>query len=140
MGTTFIILKPDAVQRGLVGKILNRFEEKGLLVIQATSRSKNQNWCRQHYKGLDTEFYPRVEGYITGQIIIGCILFGANAVEVVRKMIGPTDPVEAPPGTIRGDYGVALPWNLIHASSSQEDVDREIELFMNQSTDCEKEK
>lgn len=137
---TFIIIKPDAITQGLVGRIISRFEDIELLIERIEKRRKDDNWCRQHYAHiLETttiEVYKRLRNFMIDQAIIGIVLSGPNAIERVRRMVGVTNALEAEPGTIRGDWGKSSgPYNLIHASDSVEAVEREIELYFDKETD-----
>lgn len=138
---TFIIIKPDAIERGLVGKIISRFEDMGLYIKRIEKRRKNTYWCRQHYSHIFgtkqyEKIYSRLEQFMTHRSTIGIILVGPDAIKRVRKMVGATDALEAKPGTIRGDYGKSSgPRNLIHASDSVETVVKEIVLYFDKETD-----
>ncbi|MCL4516451.1 MAG: nucleoside-diphosphate kinase [Firmicutes bacterium] len=130
MERTFVIIKPDAVQKGLIGAILQRFEQKGLKVIRLEMRQIERQVARQHYAHLvDKPFFEGVLDAITATPVVLGILEGPEAVSVVRTLVGPTNPAVAPPGTIRGDYAIALPDNAVHASDSPESATREIKLF-----------
>ncbi len=137
MNTTFVIIKPDALERGLLGQIITRFEDMGLYIVGIEKRTKNKVWCRSHYKDINiVKVYGRLENCMCSSPLIGIILNGENAVIRVRRMIGATNALEAAPGTIRGDFGkYSGPYNLVHASDSIEAVFREIELFFDKDTD-----
>ena len=137
MNTTFVIIKPDAIERGLLGQIITRFENMGLYIVKIEKRAKKQAWCRKHYKDINIDkVYASLEICMCSSPLIGIILSGEFAITRVRKMIGVTNAIEAAPGTIRGDLGkYAGPYNLIHASDSQEAVQREVELFFDKDTD-----
>lgn len=127
---TLIIIKPDAVKKGLVGSILSRFENreiaiKGLKMINA-SRGDAEKLYEVH-KGKP--FYNDLINYITSSKVVVCVLEANDVVKTVRKMIGATNPSEAEPGTIRGDFGLEVSKNIIHASDSQESSNREIPIF-----------
>lgn len=130
MEQTLIILKPNAVQRALVGEILSRFEHRGLqlkaLKMQRISRELAERHYAEH-KGKDF-FAPLVE-FVTSAPSVLAVLEGDCVIEIIRNMCGPTDPCNAPPGTVRGDYGVHTRMNIIHASDSSESAEREIALF-----------
>lgn len=133
METTLIILKPDAVQRGLMGKILTRFEEKGLQVVGAKMMQISQELAATHYgdhKGKP--FYDGLVGFMTSSPVLVLALRGINAIEISRKMMGATFGSKAEPGTIRGDFGVSNSFNLIHGSDSPEAAKRELGLFFNE--------
>ena len=136
---TFVIIKPDAINRRLVGSIIQRLERKNLKILRIESRQKNFKWVRDMYphiferlqmgKWLECE-YMDFANFMISTPLIGMTLEGNNAISVVRKMIGATDSREAAPGTIRGDYGTyPIMFNCIHASDSYENVEREAKLF-----------
>ena len=136
---TFVIIKPDAINRRLVGSIIQRLERKNLKILRIESRQKNFKWVRDMYphiferlqmgKWLECE-YMDFANFMISTPLIGMTLEGNNAISVVRKMIGATDSREALPGTIRGDYGTyPVMCNCIHASDSYENVEREAKLF-----------
>ncbi len=127
---TFVAIKPDAVKRKLIGKIIERFENKGLDIIAMKMVRLNRELAEKYYeehKGKD--FFEDLINFITSGRIVLMVIEGENAISVVRKMIGMTDPTEADPGTIRGDFGTKLPENIIHASDSKKSAEREIKLF-----------
>ncbi|MDI6870487.1 MAG: nucleoside-diphosphate kinase [Bacillota bacterium] len=130
MEQTFIIIKPEAVQRGLVGTVLTRFENRGLAIKRLEVRQIGRDLARVHYAHLRGKpFFEGVLDSITaGPVVLG-VLEGENAIELVRQLLGATDPMKAAPGTIRGDYGTVLPYNVVHASDSPESAAREIGLF-----------
>lgn len=127
---TFVLLKPDAVQRGLVGPILGRFERRGLKVVglkmMKASRQLAETYYAEH-KGKP--FFEGLVKYVTADPVVAMVLEGDDAVTVVRKMVGKTNSAEAEPGTIRGDFGLQIGRNLIHGSDSLESSKREISLF-----------
>ena len=130
MERTLILLKPDTVERQLVGTILNRFEQKGLKIIAMRMLQFTPELSRQHYADhVDKPFYPGLETYITSGSVVAAILEGPEAVAVVRRMMGPTNGIEAPSGTIRGDFALSGQRNLIHASDSSAAAEREMALF-----------
>lgn len=127
---TFVIIKPDAIYRGLIGKVISRFEDKGLAIIALSVEQKTRLWCRSQYGHINEPIYTELENFILCRPIIGVVLYGVNAAEIVRKMIGQTDSLKAEPGTIRGDFGsYPIRFNVVHAADSYEAVDREIKLF-----------
>lgn len=127
---TFIILKPDAVQRGLIGDILARFERKGLQVIGMKFIKPSQEVAAQHYaEHKERPFFPNLLKFITSSPVVALALEGDEAVTVVRGLVGMTDGRKSPPGTIRGDYGLSKSNNLIHASDSPESAARELALW-----------
>ena len=130
METTLIILKPDAVQRSLMGRILTRFEEKGFQVVGAKFMKISQDLASKHYEShKGKKFYDGLVRFMTGSPVLVLALRGVNAIEISRKMMGATFGSKAEPGTIRGDFGVSNSFNLIHGSDSPEAAKRELELF-----------
>ncbi|MDI3280536.1 MAG: nucleoside-diphosphate kinase [Bacillota bacterium] len=130
MERTFIIVKPEAVRRGLVGRVLARLEGRGLRLVALEVRQLTRPLVEEHYAHLkEKPFFPGlVDSMVESPAVLG-IVEGPDAIEVVRRLAGPTNPVEAPPGTIRGDWGLELPHNVIHASDSPASAQREIQLF-----------
>jgi nucleoside-diphosphate kinase len=130
MQTTLIILKPDAVQRGLMGRILSRFEDKGLQVVGAKMMKISQDLAARHYEAhREKKFYPGLVRFMTSSPVLVLALRGNNAIEISRNMMGATFGSKAAPGTIRGDFGVSNSFNLIHGSDSPEAAERELKLF-----------
>lgn len=127
---TFALLKPDAIQRGLAGEILQRFERRGLKIVAMkltrVSRSLGESYYAEH-KGKP--FYEPLMAYITSGPVVAMVLEGDGAVAIVRKMMGKTNSAEAEPGTIRGDYALTIGRNVIHGSDSPESAKREIGFF-----------
>jgi len=127
---TLVLCKPDAVQRGLIGRIIARFEEKGLKIVGLRMLRVDEELARTHYKEhAAKDFFPELAAFITSSPIVALAIEGKNAVEVVRKIMGVTNPQNATPGTIRGDFGLNLTMNLVHGSDSLASAEREIELF-----------
>ena len=132
MERTLIILKPDAVQRRLAGRILQRFEDKGLTVVGMKLLHISRDLAERHYsphKGKP--FYPRLIDYITSGPVVVMVLQGSRCIEVARKMIGATFGYRAEPGTIRGDFSASGTFNLVHGSDSPESAATEISLYFN---------
>jgi nucleoside-diphosphate kinase len=130
MERTLIILKPDAVQRGLMGAILARFEGKGLKVVAARFTRLSQSVLEKHYEAHKSRpFYPGLVRFMGESPVLVLALEGVGAISVCRKMMGATFGRDAEPGTIRGDYGVSRSYNLIHGSDSPAAAEREIGLF-----------
>lgn len=130
METTLIILKPDAVQRGLTGKILSRFEDKGLAVVGMKLMKISPELAARHYEAHQSKgFYKGLVAFMTSSPVVVLAVRGVGAVSVARKMMGATFGSKAEPGTIRGDFGVSNSFNLIHGSDSPEAADRELGLF-----------
>ena len=130
MERSLVLLKPDAVQRGLVGEIISRLERRGFTLVGAKLMSVSEDLARRHYaEHVGKPFFVGLVSFITSSPIMAIVIQGQNAVGVVRATIGETDPLNAAPGTIRGDLAVSIGMNLIHGSDSQESAKREIELF-----------
>ncbi len=130
METTLIILKPDAVQRGFCGRIISRFEDKGLQVVGMKLMTISQELAAKHYEAhKERPFYASLVGFMTSSPVVVMALKGNNAIAISRKMMGATFGSNAEPGTIRGDFGVSNSFNLIHGSDSPEAATRELELF-----------
>jgi len=130
METTLIILKPDAVQRGLMGKIITRFEEKGLQIVGSKMMQISQDLAATHYgdhKGKP--FYDGLVGFMTSSPVLVLAIRGVGAIAISRSMMGATFGSKADAGTIRGDFGVSNSFNLIHGSDSPEAATRELGLF-----------
>lgn len=130
METTLIILKPDAVQRGLMGKIISRFEDKGLQVVGAKFMKITDDLASQHYADhREKPFYAGLVSFMTSSPVLVLALRGNGAIAVCRSMMGATFGFKADPGTIRGDFGVSSSFNLIHGSDSPEAAEKELSLF-----------
>ncbi len=127
---TLVLLKPETLQRGIVGEVISRFERRGLKIVALKMLWMDRDLAERHYaahKGKD--FYEPLIEYITSSPLIAMVLEGDEAIEVVRNMAGSTDCREAEPGTIRGDFGLSTQKNIVHASDSSESAEREIALF-----------
>ena len=130
MERTLVLLKPNAVQRGLIGEILARFERRGLTVLALKLMQVSRKLAERHYaEHRGKPFYAGLLDFITSAPVAAAVLEGESAVELVRRMCGETNPLQAAPGTIRGDYGVSTQQNLVHASDSPGAAAREIPLF-----------
>lgn len=130
METTLIILKPDAVQRGLMGRIITRFEDKGLAIVGAKLMTISQELAGTHYESHQGKpFYDGLVKFMTSSPVLVLALRGVGAIEISRGMMGATFGSKANPGTIRGDFGVSNSFNLIHGSDSPEAATRELGLF-----------
>ena len=130
METSLIILKPDAVQRGLMGRIISRFEDKGLQVVGAKLMRITQELAAQHYKDhVSKPFYPGLVKFMTSSPVMVLAIRGNGAIAICRNMMGATFGSKAAAGTIRGDFGVSNSFNLIHGSDSPEAAARELSLF-----------
>jgi nucleoside-diphosphate kinase len=127
---TLVLIKPDAMQRGLAGEIISRLERRGLRVVAMRLFEMDEELARRHYQEHeDKGFFQGLIAYITASPIVAAVFEGTGAVEVVRKTMGATNPALADAGTIRGDLAVETGRNLIHGSDSLESARREIELF-----------
>jgi nucleoside-diphosphate kinase len=131
MDRTFVICKPDAVERGLVGEIIGRFERKGLVIVAAELRTLDRTTLGRHYAEHEGKpFYDDLIGFMSRGPVVVMVLEGpADTFKVVRAMMGATNSREAAPGTIRGDLGIELTENLVHGSDSAESAAREIGIF-----------
>ncbi len=130
MDKSLVLIKPDAIQRGLAGEIISRLENRGLKLIAMKMLHINNALAQKHYaihKGK--AFFEELVNFITSSPIIAVVLQGENAIQIIRKTMGDTDPAKALPGTIRGDLGIDIGHNLIHGSDSQANAVKEIELF-----------
>ena len=135
---TFAMLKPDAVKRRLTGKILSRFEERGIKIIAAKTLMISEELAKTHYgEHSEKPFFNDLISYITSGPVFAMVLEGDDVISLVRKMVGATNPKEADVGTIRGDYAIDLGRNVIHASDSEESAVREIGLFFDESEFCD---
>ena len=130
MEKTLVIIKPDGVKRHLVGKIIQRFEEKGLVITALKMETLTLSLLEEHYNHLVTRpFFPELVDYMTSGPVVILILTGENAIEIVRKMVGTTNPLQAEIGSIRGQYGLSHTENVIHASDSTAAAQAEIQRF-----------
>jgi len=127
---SLVLVKPDAVRRGLLGEILARFERKGLVIEALELRTMDAALADQHYADhVEKAFYPPLKEFMTSGPLAALVLAGDNVIEVVRTMIGVTDGRKAAAGTIRGDYSLSNRENLVHASDSPESAARELALW-----------
>lgn len=130
MERTLILIKPDGVQRRLIGRIINRFEDKALNIVAMKLIQVTPELSKKHYaEHVEKPFYPSLEEFITGAPVVAMVLEGLEAIGVVREMLGATNGLKAAPGTIRGDYSSSRQMNLVHASDSPESAKREIDLY-----------
>lgn len=130
MERTLILFKPDAVQRRLCGRLLARLEERGLKIVGLKMLQVTKELSRQHYaEHVNKGFYPLLEEFITSGPVVALVAEGPQAVAVVRGMMGPTNGAQAPPGTIRGDFGLSRQMNLMHGSDGPEAAQREIAVY-----------
>ncbi len=130
MERSLIILKPDAVQRGLIGPILTRIEQRGLRIVGMKLIQIDETLARRHYAVHEGKpFFNSLISYISSGPVVVMVVAGANVIEIVRSTVGATNPVKAAPGTIRGDFALEIGRNLIHASDSPENAEMEVNLF-----------
>lgn len=127
---TLLLLKPDAVRRGLVGRIISRFEAKGLTIVALEQRNIGVELADQHYADhVDKDFYPPLREFVTSGPLVALVLEGEQAIDIVRAINGATDGRKAAPGTVRGDFSLSNRENLVHGSDSEESAGREIALW-----------
>lgn len=135
MERTLILLKPDAVQRGLVGQILSRFEAKGLKIVAMKLMKITPELAARHYEAhKERKFYPGLVKFMTSSPVVALAIEGIDAIKICRTMMGATFGADAAPGTIRGDFGVSRSFNLVHGSDSPEAAARELKLFFPEGT------
>jgi len=133
MERSLVLIKPDAIQRGLAGTIITRLESQGLKLVALKMLHLDKALARRHYTiHRDKPFFESLVDYISSAPIITIIFEGERAVEVIREMMGPTDPAKAEAGTIRGDFGLDIGRNTIHGSDSVETAEEEIKLFFSE--------
>lgn len=130
MERTLILLKPDAVQRGLVGQVLSRFESKGLKIAAMKLMQISPELAAKHYEAhKERKFYPGLVKFMTSSPVVALAIEGIDAIKICRTLMGATFGADAAPGTIRGDFGVSRSYNLVHGSDSPEAAARELGLF-----------
>ena len=135
---SFVMMKPDAVQRRLMGKVLSRFEQKGLKIVACKLIQIDEELAKTHYgEHTDKPFFPGLVEYITSSPSLAMVIEGEEAITTIRKLVGATNPLEADLGTIRGDFGMDTGRNIIHASDAPESAEREIALFFNEDEICD---
>jgi nucleoside-diphosphate kinase len=128
--STLLIVKPDGVRRALVGEVLRRVEAKGLRIAELKMFTIDRALAEEHYgEHREKPFFGELVEFITGGPVVLARVEGESAIEVWRTMMGPTDPVKAPPGTIRGDLGLIITENIVHGSDSPASAERELKLF-----------
>ncbi|OQD58873.1 nucleoside diphosphate kinase [Methanobrevibacter arboriphilus JCM 13429 = DSM 1125] len=138
MEKSFVMMKPDAVQRRIMGKILTRFEEKGLQIVAAKLLKIDEDLAKEHYgEHSEKPFFNDLVSYITSSPSFAMVIEGDDAISLIRKIVGATNPKEADLGTIRGDFAMDMGRNIIHASDSPASAEREISLFFNEDEICE---
>ena len=134
MERTLVLLKPDCVQRRLMGRVISRFEDKGLNIIGMKMLQVTPELSKRHYaEHVQKPFYAGLESFITASPILAMVVEGLEAIRVVRDILGPTNGRNAPAGTIRGDFGSSRQMNLVHASDGAEAAAREIALYFKDS-------
>ncbi len=127
---TLVLVKPDGVRRGLAGEVIRRLESKGLTLVRMELRTLDRETAEQHYgEHRERPFFGELVEFITGGPLVALVVEGPNAVAGVRRIMGVTNPVEATPGSIRGDYALEIGQNLVHGSDSPESAARETKLF-----------
>jgi len=137
MQRTLVLLKPDCVQRRLMGRILARFEDKGLNVIAMKMMQVTPELSKQHYaEHVEKPFYKGLEEFITGAPVVAMVIEGLEVIQVVRDMLGKTNGLQAASGTIRGDFSSSRQMNLVHASDGTDAADREINLYFDAAEIC----
>lgn len=134
MQKTFIMVKPDGVQRGLVGEIVKRFEDKGFKLVGAKLMSVSNELAETHYgEHKERPFFGELVDFITSAPVFAMVWEGEEVISTARNMIGATNPQESTPGSIRGDFAVTVGKNIIHGSDSEESAEREIALWFNEN-------
>lgn len=134
MEKTFLMIKPDGVQRNLIGTIVSRLENKGFKIVAAKLMTVSEDLAKTHYgEHSERPFFGELVDFITSGPVFAMVLEGEDAIKVARTVVGATNPAEANPGTIRGDFGLTVGKNIIHGSDSPESAEREINLFFDHS-------
>ena len=129
-GSTLLIIKPDGVRRSLIGEVLRRVEEAGLRIEEMRMETIDRATAEEQYgEHRDKPFFAELVDFITGGPVVVAKVTGDNAISVWRDLMGPTDPADAPPGTIRGDFASVITENIVHGSDSPESAARELKLF-----------
>ncbi|MDX6197825.1 MAG: nucleoside-diphosphate kinase [Actinomycetota bacterium] len=127
---TLVLVKPDGVRRGLAGEVISRLERKGLTLVAMELRNLDREVAEEHYaEHAERPFFGELVEFITGGPLVALVVEGPNAVPATRRLMGVTNPVEATPGSIRGDYALEIGQNLVHGSDSPESAKREIGIF-----------
>lgn len=130
MQRSLVLVKPDGVRRGLIGEVIRRIEDKKLSIVAIKMLVVDHDLAKQHYaEHAQKPFFDDLVSFITSGPVVAMIVEGEEAVPVLRELVGATDPKDAAPGTIRGDYGLEITENIAHASDSPESAERELELF-----------
>jgi nucleoside-diphosphate kinase len=127
---TLVLVKPDGVRRGLIGEVIARLERKGLAITELELRTIDRDLAERHYaEHTDKPFFGELVTFITGGPLVAMVVEGDDAVRAVRNLMGATDPLDAAPGSIRGDYATVITENIVHGSDSVDSAEREIALF-----------
>lgn len=138
MQRTLVLLKPDCVERRLIGTIIKRFEDKGFNIVAMKMLKVTPELSKKHYaEHVSKPFYPNLESFITSSPIVAMAIDGLEVIRVVREMLGATSGLKAAPGTIRGDFSSSRQMNLVHASDSEESAKRELALYFSSNELCE---
>jgi len=138
MEKSFVMMKPDTVQRRLMGKVLTRFEEKGLQIVAVKMMHISPGLAQEHYgEHCERPFFNDLVEYITSSAVLAMVIQGDDCISMIRKMVGATNPKEADLGTIRGDFALDTGRNIIHASDSPQSAEREIALFFQGAEICD---
>lgn len=138
MERTLVLLKPDCVQRRLMGRVLARFEDKGLNIVAMKLMRLTPEMSKQHYaEHVNKPFYPALESFVTGGPLVALVVEGLEVIRVMREMLGATSGLKAAPGTIRGDFSASRQMNLVHASDGPEAAQREIGIYFRPEEFCD---
>ncbi len=133
METTFIILKPDCMEKGLAGEVIKRFEAEGFGIVAAKMAQLESPILKEHYAHVaDKPFFPEIEQFMSSRPVIMAALRGENVIQRVRDLLGPTDSTKAAKGTIRGDFGTDMMKNMVHASDGPETAEAELKRFFSE--------
>jgi nucleoside-diphosphate kinase len=133
MSRTLILIKPDAFERALTGEVLARFERKGLRLVALKLLQADEAIANVHYaEHAEKPFFDELVEFITGGVLVAAVMEGHEAVAAARQVIGATNPVEAAPGSIRGDFGLEVTFNMVHGSDSDESAEREIGIWFSE--------
>ena len=133
MQKSLVLLKPDCIQKGYIGEVLSRFEKKWLKVVAMKMIEMSDELIKDHYSHLsDKPFFPEIVNYMTMCPIVAMILEGDDSIETLRTMCGATDPLQAAPGTVRGDLALTIRYNVVHASDGEDAAKEEIARFFNE--------
>ena len=128
--STFVMIKPDGVARGVIGEVVSRLERKGLVLDEMRMLTVDEELAKRHYaEHVEKPFFGELVAFITSGPVVAMQWTGESAISVARTLMGPTNPAEAPPGTIRGDYGLIITENIVHGSDSAGSAARELGIF-----------